>query len=95
MTVRKPAFSAVTVYVPGIRSSIRYWPEAPLSTVREKPVASWRAVTDTPATVADDWSETTPNRLLDATWEDAAVAAQMMNATRRSISLDATILPCH
>ena len=51
----------VTVYVPGLRSTIRYWPVAPATTDRMRSIkAGLDASTVTPGSTAPEESRTVP-----------------------------------
>src|SRR6266850_5532414 len=60
-TVLNPGSVNVTVYVPGRKSTIRYWPEPSVTTDRTFSIrAGLAASTVTPGTTAPDVSCTTP-----------------------------------
>ena len=46
---------------------------------REKAVAGWASVTFAPATTAEDWSVTVPERVAEATWAWAAATVRIRN----------------
>jgi hypothetical protein len=65
LKVLNPAAVAVTIYVPGRRSTIEYRPDPSVVTVRDLSIsAGLEAVTVTPGMMAPDGSFTTPAILL-------------------------------
>src|SRR5262245_47667677 len=81
LTVENPDSVKVTVYVPGLRSTIRYWPVPSVTTVRDFSMsAGLDASTLTPGRIAPDVSRTMP---ATAGWENEGVAKRSSAAMTR------------
>ena len=81
LTVENPDSVNVTVYVPGFRSTMRYWPVPSVTTVRDFSMsAGLAASTLTPGRMAPDESLTMP---ATAGWENAGVERRSSAATTK------------
>src|SRR5262245_12337092 len=79
LTVENPESVNVTTYVPGLRSTMRYWPVPSVTTVRDFSMsAGLDASTLTPGRMAPDVSLTMP---ATAGWDNAGVARRSSAAT--------------
>ena len=81
LTVLNPGSVNVSEYVPGLRSTMRYWPVPSVTTERTFSIsAGLAASTVTPGSTAPDASRTVPVRV---PWANAEVGSNMNAATQR------------
>jgi hypothetical protein len=90
-TVLKPGSVKVTVYVPGLRSTIRYCPVSSLTTVRTFSIRTGlEASTVTPGNTPPDVSRATP---VMAAWAKTVVGRRHASSAAKERHIVRTIVP--